>query len=232
MRPPKSHKAIIEKLAFAPSLTIYRLSKETGYSTSTLHQAIKTLISNRIVKKHKNGFALSFIGLVKYLASRFPDPEFDHNQISQIIREYASIDDCPLLTSHQAFQKWIGNEYYEDITSTSYIVNHLYETQIQIVQVKAPKPIKRGEKIPIPIPTPSLEQLEKEWKHTLALTFFNLITTKPQPKLKQLPQDQNIQNYLKKTLKEEISKKQKEIQNLKTTFKNLTKPQPPNNKTY
>ena len=225
MRPPKSHKKIIEKLAFNPPLTIYRLSKETGYSTSTLHAAIKNLVSNRLVKKHKHGFALSFIGLVKYLASRFEDPSFDHNQISKIIKEYATINDCPLLTLHQAFQQWIGNEYYDHIASASYIINHLFETKIHITYIKAPKPIKRGEKIPIHIPTPSLEQEEKEWKHALALTYFNLTTTKPQTKLKQ-PQDQNIQNYLKKTLNQEISQKKKDIQKLKTTLQNLTQPQP------
>jgi predicted transcriptional regulator len=225
MRPPKSHKKIIEKLAFNPPLTIYRLSKETGYSTSTLHAAIKNLVSNRLVKKHKHGFALSFIGLVKYLASRFEDPSFDHNQISKIIKEYATINDCPLLTLHQAFQQWIGNEYYDHIASASYIINHLFETKIHITYIKAPKPIKRGEKIPIHIPTPSLEQEEKEWKHALALTFFNLTTTKPQTKLKQ-PQDQNIQNYLKKTLNQEITQKKKDIQKLKTTLQNLTQPQP------
>ena len=225
MRPPKSHDLIMEKLAFNPSLTIYRLNKETGYSTSTLHQAIKNLTANRLVKKHKHGFTLSFIGLVKYLASRFEDPKFGHSEISQIIKEYASIDDCPLLTLHQAFQQWIGNEYYDHITSASYIVNHLFETKIHITYIKAPKPIKRGEKIPIHIPTPTLEQEEKEWKHALALTFFNLTTTKPQTKLKQ-PQDQNIQNYLKKTLNQEISQKKKDIQKLKTTLQNLTQPQP------
>jgi len=222
MRPPKSHKAIIEKLAFTPPLTIYRLSKETGHSTSTIHQAIKTLTSNRLVKKHKDGFALSFIGLVKYLASRFPDPKFDHNQISQIIKEYASIDDCPLLTSHQAFQKWIGNEYYDNITAASYIVNHIFETKIHITYIKAPKPIKRGEKIPISIQTPSLEQEEKEWKHALALALFNLTLAKPTKPKK--PQDQNIQKYLKKTFNEEISEKKKEIQKLKTTLQKLTNP--------
>jgi hypothetical protein len=215
----------MEKLAFNPPLTIYRLNKETGYSTSTLHQAIKNLTANRLVKKHKNGFALSFIGIVKYLASRFEDPSFDHNQTSKIIKEYASIDDCPLLTLHQTFQQWIGNEYYDHITSASYIVNHHFETKIHITIIKAPKPIKRGEKIPIRIPTPTLEQEEKEWKHALALTFLNLTTTKPQP------QNQNIQNYLKKTLNQEITQKKKETQKLKTTLQNLTQPPKPN-KTY
>jgi hypothetical protein len=206
---------------FTPSLTIYRLSKETGYSTSTLHQAIKNLVSNRIVKKYKNGFALSFIGVVKYLASRFEDPSFDHNQISQIIKEYASIDDCPLLTLHDAFQQWIGNEYYDNITSASYIVNHFFETKIHITVIKAPKPIKRGEKIPIQFPTPTLEQEEKEWKHALALTLLNLTTTKP-PTKPNKPQNPNIQKYLKKTLNQEITTKKREIQKLKTTLQNLT----------
>jgi len=225
MRPPKSHKAIIERLAFTPPLTIYRLNKETGYSTSTLHAAIKTLASNRLVKRHKDGFALSFIGLVKYLASRFPDPNFDHNQIIQMIKEYAPINDCPLLKLHQAFQKWIGNEYYDHLASASYLVNHLFETKIHITYIKAPKPIKRGEKIPIYIPKPSLEQEEEEWKHALALTFFNLTLTKPQAELKQ-PKDRKIQTFLKRTFKQEISKKKQEIQKLKTTLQNLTKLQP------
>jgi len=224
MRSPKSYRAIMEKLAYKPSLTIYRLSKETGHSTSTVHHAIKTLISNRLVKRHKDGFALSFIGLVKYLASRFADTKFDYNEISQIIKEYASIDDCPLLTLHDAFQKWIGNEYYDQIISTSQLVNHLFQTRIHIAYIKAPRLIKRGEKIRIRIPEPALEREEKEWKHALALTFFKVIAIDPKIKHKQ-PQDQNIQNYFKKTFSEEISKMKREIRNLRTTLKTLTHPQ-------
>jgi len=221
MRPPKSHKTIMEKLAYTSPLTIYKLNKETGYSTSTLHAAIKTLTSSRLVKKYKDGFALTFIGLVKYFASRFADPKFEPNEIKQIVNKYASLNDYPLLSLYHSMEEWLGNEYYDHIASTSFIVNHLFESKIHITYIKAPKPIKRGETIPIYIPTPSLEEEEKEWEHAFALTFFNLILTKPQAKLEK-PKDQKIQNFLKQTFKNEITKKKQDTKKLKTTLQKLT----------
>ena len=217
MKPPKSHNTIIEKLAFNPPLTIYRLNKITGYSTSTLHAAIKKLVSNRLVKKHKKGFTLSFIGLTKYLATHFADTQFEVKQTKQIINKYAILDNYPLLALHHHFEQWLGNQYYEHLISASYIVNHIFESKIHIVYIKAPKPIKRGEKIPIHLPKPSLEQEEKKWKDAFALTFFNI--TQPKPKQ---PKNQKIQTFLKQTFKQEIKKKKQEIRKLKKTLQQLT----------
>lgn len=222
MKPPKSHKTIIEKLAFNPPLTIYRLNKITGHSTSTLHAAIKKLILNRLVKKHKKGFTLSFIGLTKYLATHFTDTQFEVKQTKQIIKKYATLDNYPLLALHHHFEQWLGNEYYEFLISTSYIVNHLFESKIHIVYIKAPKPIKRGEKIPIRLLKPSLEQEEKEWKQKFAITFFNLTQPKPKTKIKQ-PKNQKIQTFLKQTFKQEIKKKKQEIRKLKAILQKLTR---------
>jgi DNA-binding transcriptional regulator GbsR (MarR family) len=221
MKPPKSHKTIIEKLAFNPPLTIYRLNKITGHSTSTLHAAVKKLVSNRLVKKHKKGFTLSFIGLTKYLATHFADPQFEVKQTKQIIKKYATLDNYPLLTLHSHFEQWLGNQYYEHLISTSYLVNHIFESKIHLVYIKAPKPIKRGEKIPIRLLKPSLEQEEQQWKHKFAITFFNLNQPKPKTKPKP-PKNQKIQTFLKQTFKQEIKKKKQEIQKLKKTLQQLT----------
>jgi hypothetical protein len=224
MRTPKSHKTVMEKLALNPPLSIYRLNKETGHSTSTLHAAIKTLTSNRLVKKHNGGLTLSFKGLVNYLASRFEDPKFQTVEIKQVLAKYAEIDDYPPIMLHKSFQEWLGNSFYDYMASTSHIVKSLFQSEIRITYVKAPKPTKRGEKISVRIPTPSLEEEEKEWKHAFTLTLLKLTLTNPQTKLKK-PKDQKIEAFIEETYNQEIQKKEEEIQNLKAGLQKLTSPE-------
>lgn len=223
MRPPKSDKAIMEKLAFSGPRTIYRLNKETGYSTSTIHAAIKRLSSEKLVKKHKRGFILSFIGLMKYFLGRFEDQQFRRMEVKQIVQEYSSVDDYPLFSLYRSFEEWLGDEFYDNLLSAAYIVNRLFESRIHVVYVKAPKPIKRGEKVPVEVPTPSLEEEEIEWKHAFAIWFFNFILAKTGKEVKPL-RDQRIRAFIKGTFEKEISVKKQDIARLESTLLALIKP--------
>ena len=88
-----------------------------------------------------------------------------------------------LFSLHRLFERWLGDEYYKNLLSAAYIVNRLFESKIHVVYVKATRPIKRGGKVPIKIPTSSLEEEEKEWKHKFAIYFFNFTLAKPGKRL-------------------------------------------------
>ena len=223
MRPPKSEKTIIERLASEGPQSIYRLNKETGYSTSTIHAALKRLSSRRQVKKEKKGFTLSFMGLIQYFLSRFQDESFTNTEIKQAIETYSSIDSYPLFTLHREFERWLGPQYYVNLLSTAYIVSHLVETKVQVVQVKAKKAIKRGEKVSFRAPTPPLEEVEKMWKHKYAIYFFQLTLANPKSKVEP-PEDQKILGFIKETFEEEISTRKQDVKRLKSALLKLTKP--------
>lgn len=222
MRPAKSDKVIMEKLAFFGPRTIYRLNKETGYSTSTIHAAIKRLSSKKLVKKHKKGFILSFIGVIKYFLSRFEDHQFNNVEVKKVVQNYSLVDDYLLFLLYPSFEEWLGNDFYADFLSVAYIVNHLFESKIHVVYVKAPKPIKRGEKVPIKIPASSLEEEEVQWKHKFAICFFNVIRAKPRKKV-EAPMDQTIHDFIKETFEKEISIKKQDITKLESTLLALIK---------
>jgi len=222
MRPAKSDKAIMEKLAFSGPRTIYRLNKETGYSTSTIHAAIKRLSSEKLVKKHKKGFVLSFMGIIKYFLSRFEDEQFNSVEVKEVVQRYSLVDDYPLFLLYRSFEGWLGDEFYADFLSVVYIVNRLFESKIRVVYVKAPKPIKRGEKVPIKIPALSLEEEEMQWKHKFAICFFNLIFAKPGKEVES-PRDQTIHAFIEETFEKEISMKKQDIAGLESTLLALIK---------
>lgn len=222
MRPPKSHKAIIEKLAFSAPQTIYRLSKETGHSTSTIHAALKKLSTQRLIKKHQKRYVLSFVGLMDYLISRFPDPHFGNEDMKKIIQTYSSIIDYPLLSLYQSFEKWLGDEFYETLHSAVYIANQRLVLRLPILVIEAPRRLKSGERVQRARP-PTLEEVENVWKHALALSFFDFHTAKPEGK-KEPPEDPAIQRFIKKTFETEVSKKKQEITKLESTLHRLIKP--------
>jgi len=223
MRPPKSDKAIMEKLAFSGPRTIYRLNKETGYSTSTIHAAIKRLSSEKFVKKHKKGFILSFIGLIKYFLSCFEDEQFRSMEVKEIVQRYSLVDDYPFFSLYRSFEGWLGDDFYANFLSVAYIVNQLFESKIHVVYVKAPKPIKRGEKVPIKISALSLEEEEIQWKHKFAICFFNFTLAKPGKEV-EAPRDQTIHAFIKETFEKEISMKKQDIARLESTLLALIKP--------
>lgn len=72
-----SYKTTIEKLAFEAPITIYRLNKETGYSTSTIHASIHKMIDNDLVERTKNGYRLTATGLIKVLQEEAVWEQFD-----------------------------------------------------------------------------------------------------------------------------------------------------------
>ena len=223
MRPPKSEKTITERLAFEGPRSIYRLNKETGYSTSTIHAALKRLSSRKLVKKHRKGFTLSFMGLIKYFLSRFQDESFTNTEIKKVIQTYSSIDDYPIFTLHREFEDWLGPQYYVNLLSTAYIVSQLVETKVQVVQVKAEKAMKRGERVYFRAPTPLLEEVEKMWKHKYAIYFFQLTLANPRSKVEP-PEDQEILGFIKETFEEEISTRKRDVTRLESTLLALAEP--------
>jgi len=223
MRPPRSEKTITERLAFEGPQSIYRLNKETGYSTSTIHAALKRLSSRREVKKDKKGFTLSFMGLVKYFLSRFQDESFTNTEVKKVIETYSSIDDYPIFTLHREFEDWLGPQYYVNLLSAAYIVSQLVETKVQVVQVKAEKAIKRGERVYFRAPTPPLEEVEKMWKHKYAIYFFQLTLANPRSKVEP-PEDQEILGFIKETFDEEISTRKRDITRLESMLLALAEP--------
>jgi predicted transcriptional regulator len=222
MRPPKSEKAITEKLAYQGPQSIYRLNKETGYSTSTIHAALKRLSSRRLVKKHEKGFTLSFMGLMKYFLSRFQDESFTNTEIKKVLEIYSSIDSYPLFTLHREFEGWLGPQYYVNLLSSAYIVSQLVETKVQVVQVKVKKAMKRGERVSFRVPTSPLEEVEKMWKHKYAIYFFQLTLANPRSKVEP-PEDQRIRGFIKETFEEEISTTKQDVKRLESALLKLTK---------
>lgn len=45
----------------------------------------RALSSGKLVKKHKRGFILSFIGLTRYFLSRFGDEQFRRMEVKRIV---------------------------------------------------------------------------------------------------------------------------------------------------
>jgi len=62
-----SYEVIIGKLTFGAPVSIYRLNKETGYSTSTIHASIHKMMDSNLVEKAKNGYRLTVTGLIEIL---------------------------------------------------------------------------------------------------------------------------------------------------------------------
>ncbi|MDI6715320.1 MAG: helix-turn-helix domain-containing protein [Thermodesulfovibrio sp.] len=218
MKLPKSDKAIVDTLAFNPLMSIYRLCKETGYSTGTIPNSLQRLSSQNLVEKTEKGYALTFIGLMKFFLNHFEDPNFGSQQIKEIIQKYSGIMDYPLFTLHKEFEKWLGEKYYEYYIPASYLTNLQFESRIEIVWLETP--LRRGEPMAIGVNRTQLvfekASLEKEWQHAYTIAFFSLIKNiKPSNNPK-------INKFIKDVFKTEIQNRKRQMEDLENIIKTLT----------
>lgn len=214
MKNGNSYETMIKKLAFEAPITIYRLNKETGYSTSTIHASIQRLTREKFVKRSKGGYVFSFIGLIRYFMQRFGDRDFGREYVKKIVQKYAPIMDYALFTEHEWIEENIGGDYYDMLLSSAFATYQDLTSRIHVVLAKAVTPVKRGEKVVVTgIELPSLEELEKEWMRTYTIWFFDLLTREPHREIKPLA-NPKLRSLVKETYEKEISLREESISRL------------------
>lgn len=221
MRTPKSDAIILENLAFEAPLTIYALNKTTGFSTSTIHAAIKKMINKNLVKRGDKGYLATFIGLTSYFLKRFNDETFGQKEMKQIVQRYSSLINHPLFTEHEFLECWLGKDYYDTMLSSALVTKRMLESRFQVVWARATGPIKRGEKVvllDVKIPIP--KEVEEEWLNVFTLWFFTSIVKKSE-KLNTPPNNEKIRSLIQKAYEKEISTRKQSLVKLENDMRTL-----------
>lgn len=123
---------IIRILAEEGPIRRYMLIGREGMSKSSIYKVIKKLEENNNVRVMRHSkwkakgntgrYVLTFSGLVKYLAQRFPDSNIDRDKVKVVIEKYGKVIRYPLFLEHETLAEWLGDRVYDWFVSAAHLI--------------------------------------------------------------------------------------------------------------